>query len=101
MSTPKHTQREMTLSPELQEALAQHNSHRPVLDSGPWIEAAAPAVDVDDALADVDARFEEMLSGEIKPAQSERPQDYAHMRELFAQIATGYMRPVRDFIIEL
>lgn len=92
MSTPKHTQREMTLSPELQEALAQHAAPRPVLDSGPWIEAAAPAMDIEDALADVDARFEEMLSGEAKPAQSERPQDYAHMRELFAQ--TGLVRIV-------
>jgi hypothetical protein len=100
MSTPKHTQRQITLGPELQDALTQQHA-RPVLESGPWIEAAAPVMDIDDALADVDARFEEMLSGESKSAVSERPQDYAHMRELFAQIAAGYMRPVRDFIIEL
>jgi len=58
--------------------------------------------DLDAALRDVDSRFDEMLSGDsaFAPA-SERPPDLTDMRELFAQIAAGHMRQVRDFMIEL
>lgn len=70
--------------------------------SSPPRPSTGPISDLDAALADVDARFDEMMSGEaIVPHPDEAPPDLSDVRELFAQIASGYMRQVRDFIIEL
>jgi hypothetical protein len=85
---------------------------RPAINADSWggappaDEAPRPSdgliSDLDAALRDVDTRFDELISGDdrLAPA-SERPADLKDMREIFAHIAAGHMRPVRDFMIEL
>ncbi len=63
--------------------------------------SGGPLSDLDGTLADVDDRFDDLLAGGPTQIATETPYDLSEMREIFAQIAAGHMRPLRDFMIEL
>jgi hypothetical protein len=109
------------------EALASVTDERPPArkdaeraNASPKAKKADERPPLNDMLDDIDGSFEAILSatpsvrtpgGVVAPETTEapapepatggRPEDLAEVRTLFKQIAAGYVRPVRDLMIEI